>query len=53
MIYQLMTNVIFYDYPYFDKIDDFKKFKFKEFQEYLNNLDFTNYTTIIMKKMSN
>ena len=52
MIYQLMNNVIFYDYPYFDSIDDFKDFKFKEFQEYINKLDFTNYTTIIMKKTS-
>lgn len=52
MIYQLMNNVIFYDYPYFDSVDDFKDFKFKEFQEYINKLDFTNYTTIIMKKTS-
>lgn len=52
MIYQLMNNVIFYDYPYFDSVDDFKDFKFKEFQEYINKLDFTNFTTIIMKKTS-
>lgn len=40
----LIGNIIDFDYPYPDTIEDIEKLNFKEFKDMISTLDFSNYT---------
>lgn len=40
----LIENIIDFNYPYPDTIEDIEKLNFKEFKEMISTLDFSNYT---------
>jgi len=44
-----LYNIIDFDYPYMDTIDDIKSFNFKEYKEYIKKLDFSNEVVTTIK----
>ena len=40
----LIGNIIDFNYPYPDTVEDIEKLNFKEFKEIISSLDFSNYT---------
>ena len=51
MIGPFLKNVINFNYPYIDKIEDIERLNFKDLKKYVNKLDMTHYTiTSIIKK---
>lgn len=46
MINPFITNVIYYDYPYIDKIEDVYNLTYDKYISIIKNLDFSNYTDI-------
>ncbi len=49
VVMPFIDNIIEYDYPYMDKIEDIKEFNFEEYIEYIKRLDFSNETFITIK----
>ncbi len=51
-LFPFIDNVLYYDYPYMDKISDIENMTYKEFVKSMKDLDFTNYsiTEIVDKK---
>ena len=39
-----VDNVLYYDYPYMDKISDIENMKYDKFVDYMKDLNFNNYT---------
>ena len=39
-----VDNILVFNYYDYDKINDIESFNFNEYQEVINNLDFSNYT---------
>ena len=51
MIGPFLNNVVFFNYPYLDKIEDIEKLNYKEYKEMITYLDMSHYTiTNIIKK---
>ena len=50
MIKPFLDNVILFEYPTFDSIEYIKTWNFKDFKTLISRLDFSNYSTCIMKK---
>lgn len=46
MINPFITNVIFYDYPYIDTVEDVYNLTYEEYVATIKSLDFSNYTDI-------
>ena len=46
MINPFITNVIFYDYPYIDTLEDVYNLTYEEYVATIKSLDFNNYTDI-------
>ena len=46
MINPFITNVIFYDYPYIDTVEDVYNLTYEEYVTTIKSLDFSNYTDI-------
>ena len=46
MINPFITNVIFYDYPYIDTLEDIYNLTYEEYVATIKSLDFNNYTDI-------
>ena len=42
VVMPFIDNIIDFDYPYMDKIEDIKEMNFKEYQKYIKELDFSN-----------
>ena len=40
----LIVNIIEYNYPYLDTVEEVEEFNFEEFKQYITSLDFSNYT---------
>ena len=51
-LFPFIDNVLYYNYPYMDKISDIENMTYKEFVKSMKDLDFTNYsiTEIVDKK---
>ena len=51
-LFPFVDNVLYYDYPYMDKISDIENMKFDDFVNSIKDLDFNNYsiTKIVNKK---
>ena len=49
MINPFITNVIFYDYPYIDTLEDVYNLTYEEYVTTIKSLDFNNYTDISIK----
>ena len=43
-LFPFIDNVIYYDYPYMDKISDIEKMNYKEYVKAIKDLNFSNYT---------
>ena len=50
MILPFVNNVIYFDYPYVDKVEDIEKTNVKEFEESIKKLDFSNYIVTVIKE---
>lgn len=48
MIIPFVDNLINFNYPYLDQVEDLEKVTFKEFKEYILKLDFSNYTVVVI-----
>ncbi len=46
MIIPFINNIIYFDYPYLDVVDDVSKLSFKEYKETINKIDFSNYSIL-------
>lgn len=44
-----IENVVSYDYPFLDTIDDVLKTNYDDYVKYIKNIDFSNYTITIIK----
>lgn len=53
MIIPLIGNIVDFNYPYPDTIEDIEKFSFEEFKKLIQSLDFTNYTITTIKNPKN
>ena len=53
MISPLIGNIVDFNYPYPDTIEDIEKFSFEEFKKLIQSLDFTNYTVTTIKNPKN
>ena len=40
----LIENIIDFDYPYLDTVEDIQKLNFEEYKNMISSLDFSNYT---------
>ncbi len=49
VVLPFVDNIIEFDYPYIDKIEDIKKLNYKEYIEYISKLDFNNKTITTIK----
>lgn len=49
MIFPFIDNVVYYNYPFLDNVDDVYKLNFKEYKEIVSSLDFSNYTILNIK----
>ena len=49
MVSPFVENVIEYDYPCFDTVEDVKSLNYEEFIKFINKLDFNEYTITYMK----
>lgn len=49
MIFPFLDNVINYNYPYLDKIEDIKRLNYNDYVKYIKELDLSNYTISIIK----
>ena len=43
-LFPFVDNVLYYDYPYMDKISDIENMNYNEFVKSMKELDFSNYT---------
>ena len=50
MIFPFINNVIDFDYPYVDKIEDVEKTNISSFEKAIKKLDFSNYIVTIIKE---
>ena len=51
MIGPFLNNVIFFNYPYLDKLEDIERLNYREYKEMITYLDMSHYTvTNIIKK---
>ena len=48
-IIPFVNNIVLFDYPYPDKISDVEEFSFEDFKKSIKGLDFSNFTTTIIK----
>lgn len=48
-IFPFIENVITYNYPYLDEVEDVLRLNYKEYVKYINKLDFSNYIELIVK----
>ena len=48
-ILPFVDNIVSFDYPYLDTVDDIKNFSFDGFVNFIKKLDFSNYTIITIK----
>lgn len=46
MILPFVENIITYDYPYLDSVQDIKKLNYHDFKNTIQNIDFSNYVII-------
>lgn len=46
MIFPFIDNIVYFNYPYLDNVDDVYKLSFSEYKKYINDLDFSNYIII-------
>ncbi len=53
MIFPFINNVIYFDYPYIDKVEDIEETNIKEFEESIRKLDFSNYIITTIKEKNN
>ena len=44
-----IENVVSYNYPFLDTIDDVLKTNYDDYVKYIKNIDFSNYTITIIK----
>ena len=49
VVIPFIDNIIDFDYPYMDKIEDIKSFNFKEYKEFIKKLDFSNEVVTTIK----
>lgn len=49
-IYPFIDNLVSFNYPYIDTVNDIKKLNFDEFCNIIKSLDFSNYTIVEMIK---
>ena len=49
LIMPFIDNLIIYNYPYLDSIDDVKKLNFNDYIDCIKNIDFSNYIEITIK----
>ena len=45
----LINNIVFFNYPFLDKVEDVKKLKYEDYKKVIKNLDFSNYITVEIK----
>ncbi len=50
MIGPFINNIVVFDYPYLDKIEDIKRLNMKDYHRMIKKLNFDNYIEIIIKK---
>lgn len=50
MIMPFVDNLVNFNYPYLDTIEDLEKMTFKKFKDAIESLDFSNYTIIHIKE---
>ena len=49
-IIPFVNNIVFFNYPYPDKVSDIEEFSFEDFKRMIKSLDFSNYTITVIKK---
>lgn len=49
MIFPFIDNIVYFDYPYLDSVEDVYKLNFSDYKKYINDLDFSNYVILDIK----
>ena len=49
VIFPFIDNVVYFNYPYMDTLDDFKEFTYNNYVDYISKLDFNNYISITIR----
>ena len=53
MILPFIDNVIEFDFPHIDKVEDVEKTNINDFKKAIKNLDFSNYIVTVIKEKNN
>ena len=49
MIIPFVDNLIIYDYPYLDTVEDIENLSYDDFVNTIKNIDFSNYSCLTIK----
>ena len=49
MIGPFINNIVYFQYPYFDKVEDLQKLSFDEYKEMIQNVDFSHFVITHIK----
>ena len=50
MIFPFINNIVYFDYPYMDKVEDVQKLSYEEYVSKIKELDFSHYTCLTIEK---
>ena len=48
-IFPLIENIVYYHYPYLDTVEDVEKLTYEDYKNTIQKIDFSNYTTLLIK----
>ena len=49
MIGPFINNIVYYQYPYLDKVEDVQRLTFEDYQEMIHSIDFSHYSILHIK----
>ena len=50
MIFPFINNILYYDYPYLDQVEDVYHFQYDDYVQKIRDLDFSHYSLLTIKK---
>ena len=52
MIFPFIDNIVLFNYPYMDTLNDYDDFTYKNYIKYMNDINFSNYISITVRNKS-